>query len=102
MIGAAILLGALFFIYRRMRLRYGQLFWIWAAWYGAQRFLLDSLRVGSGDAMVGTMTWNQVSGFLIAAGAIVMLFLFDRRQRLVTPEEDQRLGARAGALSSNK
>jgi phosphatidylglycerol:prolipoprotein diacylglycerol transferase len=100
LLGAAVLLGVLFLIYRGIRLRYGQLFWIWAAWYGAQRFLLDSLRVGSGDAMVGTMTWNQVSGFLIAAGAIVMLFLFDRRQKVVSAEEDQRLGARSEALSS--
>jgi len=93
LIGAAILLGVLFLVYRRMKLHYGQLFWIWAAWYGAQRFLLDSLRVGSGDAMVGSMTWNQVSGFLTAAAAIVMLFLFDRRQKVATPDEDRRLGA---------
>jgi phosphatidylglycerol:prolipoprotein diacylglycerol transferase len=84
LIGAALLLGFLFFLYRRMKLADGQLFWIWAAWYGAQRFILDSLRVGSGDAMVGSMTWNQVSGFLIAAGAIVMLFLFDRRRAPTT------------------
>jgi hypothetical protein len=50
--------------------------------------------------MVGSMTWNQVSGFLIAAGAFVMLFLFDRRQKTVTPEEDERMGARSQPLSS--
>lgn len=100
LLGAAILLGALFFVYRRVRLRYGQLFWIWAAWYGAQRFLLDSLRVGSGDAMVGSITWNQASGFLIAAGAIAILFYFDRSQKVVTPEEDERLGATPQSLTS--
>ena len=68
LIGAAILIGVLFLIYRRFKLHYGQLFWIWAAWYGVQRFVLDSLRVGSGDAQVGSMTWNQVSGF--AAGRL--------------------------------
>lgn len=93
LIGAAILLGVLFLVYRRARLRYGQLFWIWAAWYGVQRFLLDSLRVGSGDAMVGSLTWNQVSGFGLAAGAIAMLFWFDRHQPVVSAEEDQRRGA---------
>jgi phosphatidylglycerol---prolipoprotein diacylglyceryl transferase len=97
LIGAAILIGVLFFIYRRFKLHYGQLFWIWAAWYGIQRFVLDSLRVGSGDAQVGSMTWNQVSGFALAAGAIGMLFWFDTRQSEVTPANDANLGARASA-----
>ena len=91
LVGAAVLLGFLFLVHRRWKLHYGQLFWIWAAWYGIQRFALDSLRVGSGDAMVGSMTWNQVSGFLLGAGAIAILFWFDRRQKLVTTEEDARL-----------
>ena len=97
LIGAAILIGVLFFIYRRFKLHYGQLFWIWAAWYGIQRFVLDSLRVGSGDAQVGSMTWNQVSGFALAAGAIGMLFWFDTRQSEVTPANDAKLGAGTSA-----
>ncbi|MGQ0849052.1 MAG: prolipoprotein diacylglyceryl transferase [Actinomycetota bacterium] len=95
--GAAVLLGALFLIYRRGKLRYGQLFWLWATWYGAQRFILDSLRVGNGDALVGSLTWNQVSGFLLAAGAIAALFRFDRSHDQVTPENDRKIGARLGA-----
>ena len=95
LIGAAILIGVLFLVYRRFKLHYGQLFWIWAAWYGVQRFILDSLRVGSGDAQVGSMTWNQVSGFVLAAFAIGMLFWFDTRQPVVTPENDAKLGATA-------
>jgi len=98
LIGAAVLLGVLFLAYRKVKLRYGQLFWIWAAWYGVQRFVLDSLRVGSGDAMVGSLTWNQVSGFALAASAIGMLFWFDRRQRVISPEEDRRLGAKSYEL----
>lgn len=97
LIGAGVLLGVLFLVYRNWKLHYGQLFWIWAAWYGIQRFILDSLRVGSGDAQVGSMTWNQVSGFAIAAGALVMLFRFDRTQKLVTPEDDRKIGAEAPA-----
>jgi phosphatidylglycerol:prolipoprotein diacylglycerol transferase len=93
LIGAAILMGVLFLIYRRFKLHYGQLFWIWAAWYGVQRFLLDSLRVGSGDAQVGSMTWNQVSGFVLAAFAIGMLFWFDTRQPEVTADNDRQQGA---------
>jgi phosphatidylglycerol---prolipoprotein diacylglyceryl transferase len=98
LIGAAILMGVLYAVYRRFKLHYGQLFWIWAAWYGVQRFLLDSLRVGSGDAQVGSMTWNQVSGFSLAAFAIGMLFWFDTRQPLATPENDAKLGAKARSI----
>ena len=93
LIGAAILLGVLFYTYKHFKLRYGQLFWIWAAWYGIQRFALDSLRVGSGDAMVGNLTWNQVSGFLLAAGSLYFLFRFDRTHTLATPDNDLKLGA---------
>jgi phosphatidylglycerol:prolipoprotein diacylglycerol transferase len=93
LLGASLLLGALFLIQRRLRLRYGQLFWIWAGWYGAQRFLLDSLRLGNGDAQVGSLTWNQVSGFALAAGAIGMLFWLDRRQQEVSGDNDRKLGA---------
>jgi len=50
--------------------------------------------------MVGSMTWNQVSGFLIAAGAIVALFYFDRTQKVATPEEDRRIGAGPQPLTS--
>ncbi|MGH9891477.1 MAG: prolipoprotein diacylglyceryl transferase [bacterium] len=91
LLGAAILLGVLFLVYRSWKLRYGQLFWIWAAWYGIQRFVLDDLRVGSGDAQVGSMTWNQLSGFLLGAAAIAILFWFDKRQKPVSPEEDRKL-----------
>ncbi|HEX5671148.1 MAG TPA: prolipoprotein diacylglyceryl transferase family protein [Acidimicrobiia bacterium] len=93
LIGAAVLIGVLFYAYRHFKLHYGQLFWIWAAWYGVQRFVLDSLRVGSGDAMVGNLTWNQVSGFVLAAGSLYFLFRFDRTHTLVTPETDRKLGA---------
>jgi prolipoprotein diacylglyceryltransferase len=93
-------MGVLFLIYRRFKLHYGQLFWIWAAWYGVQRFLLDSLRVGSGDAQVGSMTWNQVSGFLLAAFAIGMLFWFDTHQPEVTLDNDRKQGATSPILGS--
>jgi hypothetical protein len=39
------------------------------------------------------MTWNQVSGFLLAAFAIGMLFWFDTRQPAVTPDNDRKQGA---------
>jgi phosphatidylglycerol:prolipoprotein diacylglycerol transferase len=93
LIGAALLTGVLFLVYRRFRLHYGQLFWIWGVWYGVQRFVLDSLRVGSGDAQVGSLTWNQMSGFFLAAGALYLFFRFERTQPRADPENDRRLGA---------
>jgi prolipoprotein diacylglyceryltransferase len=91
MIGAAILLWFLFFAYRRWRLHYGQLFFIWVAWYGFQRFLLDGLRFGMGDAVVGDFTWNQLSGFAAGIGGVVMIWWLDRSQKFATPENDRQL-----------
>ena len=89
-VGAAVLLGVLYFVYRRFRLHYGQLFSIWVAWYGLQRFLLDGLRFGMGDAVVGPFTWNQLSGLAAGIGGIVMLVWFSRSQSEATPENDAR------------
>ncbi|MGH8870709.1 MAG: prolipoprotein diacylglyceryl transferase [Acidimicrobiia bacterium] len=91
MIGAAVLLGLLFLLYRRIELRYGQLFFAWVTWYGLQRFLLDSLRFGSGDATIGALTWNQLSGLLAGIGGLIALWWLGRSQRIVSPEADEAL-----------
>jgi phosphatidylglycerol---prolipoprotein diacylglyceryl transferase len=101
MIGAAILLGVLYFVYRRFRLHYGQLFFLWAAWYGFQRFLLDSLRYGEGDATVGPFTWNQVSGLAAAAAAVVMLLWMARSQPVVSAENDEPFVVATAALADS-
>ncbi len=93
MIGAGILLGVLYFVYRRFDLRYGQLLFIWAAWYGFQRFVLDFMRIGMGDAELGPFTWNQVSGLAGGIAALVAVWYMGRRQPLVSPEEDEKRGA---------
>lgn len=74
LIGAAVLLGLLVLVGRSFRLAPGSLFFAWMAWYGIQRFLLDSLRFGNGDATVGPLTWNQVSG--LAAGVVGTLLMW--------------------------
>ncbi|MGA7227987.1 MAG: prolipoprotein diacylglyceryl transferase family protein [Acidimicrobiia bacterium] len=89
MIGAAILLGVLFLVYRRARLHYGQLFFLWVGWYGLQRFFLDSLRYGSGDATLGPFTWNQVSGLAAGVAGVILLIWAGRTQPEATPESDQ-------------
>lgn len=93
MLGAAVLLGALYFVYRRFQLHYGQLFFFWVAWYGFQRFLLDFLRFGMGDAEIGPLTWNQVSGLAAGIGGVLLFWYMSRRQPEVSPEEDIARGA---------
>ncbi len=93
LIGAALLLGFLSFVYRRYRMHYGQLFFVWVIWYGAQRFLLDFLRRGMGDAEIGAFTWNQVSGLAAAIGGAVLFWYMGRSQPEVSAEEDERRGA---------
>lgn len=93
MIGAGIFLGVLWLVYRRAPLRYGQLFSIWVVWYGLQRFLLDSLRFGMGDATIGGFTWNQVSALGGAVLGAALFWWFHRRQPSVSAEGDASMGA---------
>lgn len=93
LLGAALLLGLLYLAYRRFRLRYGQLFFLWVAWYGFQRFLLDFLRFGMGDAEIGSLTWNQVSGLAAGIGGSLLFWYLGRQQPMVDEEEDARRGA---------
>ncbi len=90
LLGAAVLLGVLFVLYRR-RLHYGQLFSVWVLWYGFQRFLLDFLRFGNGDATLGPLTWNQVSGIGGGLLGIALFVWFGRRSTVVSADEDRAL-----------
>lgn len=93
LLGAVVLMGFLYFVVRNAKLRYGQLFSVWVLWYGLQRFVLDALRVDSGDRTIGRFTWNQISG--LAAGVIIGLglFLWFRKNPVVSAEEDRRLAS---------
>ena len=91
MIGAAFLLGLLYLLYDRIELRYGQLFFAWVTWYGFQRFLLDSMRYGSGDATVGALTWNQLVGLLAGIGGLAAIWWLGKNQRIVSEEADRAL-----------
>lgn len=93
MIGAGLLLVFLYLAYRRFRLHYGQLFALWVIWYGMQRFVLDSLRQGMGDAQIGSLTWNQLSGLAAGVGGIALFTYLDKSQPRITPERDQARGA---------
>ncbi len=94
LIGAAILLGVLYLVYRRYQLHYGQLFFFWVAWYGFQRFILDALRFGTNtDAEILSFTWNQVSGLGAGVGGLILFWWMGRAQPAITPEDDEGLGA---------
>lgn len=71
--GAAVLLGVLYLVSRLVPLHPGQLFYGWVAWYGLQRFVLDALRFGNGDATIGGLTWNQVSGLTAGICGLVLI-----------------------------
>ncbi|MFP3913931.1 MAG: prolipoprotein diacylglyceryl transferase family protein, partial [Actinomycetota bacterium] len=81
MLGAAVLLGVLYLLTRRVELAPGRLFFFWVAWYGLQRFVLDSLRFGLGDATLGPFTWNQVSGLAAGAGGLALMWWIGRRRQ---------------------
>lgn len=98
MAGAVALLGALWWVYNRSgwRLRYGQLFFGWVAWYGVQRFLIDFARLAldvGGDATLGPLTWNQWSALLAAVLAAAIFWQIGRKGEPVTPEGDRERGA---------
>jgi len=103
MIGAAVLLGVLFWLAGRWRARhYGQLFGVWAAWYGLQRFLVDFTRLTAAqegdrrviaDAVMGPFTGSQWGALLVAVLGIGLIAWAWRRLPPVTAENDAAFGA---------
>ncbi len=90
LLGAIILMAVLYQFVKR-RLHYGQMLALWIAWYGMQRFVLDFLRIGNGDAEIGSITWNQASGLVASLGGIGLMFWFRSRQPVVESDQDARL-----------
>ena len=97
MLGAAVLLAVLVWIYRSAgtRLRYGQLFAVWAVWYGLQRFLIDFTRLAletGADRTLGPLTWSQWSALAAGVGGLALLVLISKRNPVATPENDVLIG----------
>lgn len=106
MLGAAVLLGVLVWLYRsaRVRLRYGQLFAIWAVWYGLQRFLIDFTRLAleeGGDRTLGPLTWSQWSALAAGIGGLALLAWVSKRNLPATPENDIALGMAHAPMASD-
>lgn len=99
MLGAAVLLGLLYLVARRWsRIRYGVLFFMWMAWYGIQRFLIDFTRntdLPGADATLGPLTWSQWSGLTVGAlaAAVVVWIVRSEVTPVVSRSEDTARGA---------
>ncbi len=101
MIGAALLFGFLYWLANRspMVLRYGQLFAVWLAWYGFQRFLIDFTRLAldvNGDRTLGALTWSQWSGLATGIAGLIGLLWLAKRSPVVSTENDKRYRAETG------
>jgi phosphatidylglycerol---prolipoprotein diacylglyceryl transferase len=79
LIGAGLLLVVLLAVSSRVTLRPGQLFALWMAWYGLQRFALDSLRIA--DASLGPFTWNQITGLAAGVAGLWLMWWLGGRPR---------------------
>lgn len=93
LLGAAIFFFVLLQIEKRLTLRYGQLFSIWIVWYGLQRFILDFMRFGNGDATIGSITWNQLSGLGASILGLGLFWWYGKTQEISSPEHDQQMAA---------
>jgi len=99
LLGAAVLLGLLYLVARRWtHIRYGVLIFMWSAWYGMQRFVIDFVRntdLPGADATLGPFTWNQWTGLLVSVASIVILgwIVLMRKTPVVSSQQDAALGA---------
>jgi prolipoprotein diacylglyceryltransferase len=91
MVGAGLLLAVLLVVSSRITLRPGQLFALWMAWYGLQRFALDSLRIA--DATLGPFTWNQLTGLTAGAAGLWLMWWLGGRRRAPDPDASQTASA---------
>jgi len=111
LLGALALLGVLLLLRRRWTTaHYGQLFAVWAIWYGLQRFLIDFARLGAArdgltlpngevvegviaDGVMGPLTGSQWGALLVAVIGVGLFMWFRARTPLVSVEQDFAYGA---------
>ena len=116
MIGAAVLLAFLLYLRKNWSgKRYGQMFAVWAMWYGFQRFLIDFTRLEAArdgvtlpdgtvvetisDSVMGPLTGSQWGALAIAVAATVLFIWLRRNGEIVSAEGDIARGAFAGTDS---
>jgi len=99
LIGAVLFVAALVTLRRRwVSVRYGQMFALWAVWYGLQRFVVDFARLGAArdglisDSVVGPLTSSQWGAAALAVVGLVLLS-GSRHQPVVSRKGDLERGA---------
>lgn len=111
LLAAAVLLGVIYVLRAGwMQRKYGQLFSVWAIWYGLQRFVIDFARLDAAegksgavaDQVMGPFTGSQWGALGIAVLGLA-LFRWFGRGKTVSAEHDLEFGAEplepAGATS---
>lgn len=104
MLGAAVLLGALIWLARAWtQSHYGQLFGVWALWYGLQRFFIDFTRLDAAeetgrsviaDSVIGPFTGSQWGALITAALGAGLIWWAWAKMPVVSAETDLTLGAK--------
>jgi phosphatidylglycerol:prolipoprotein diacylglycerol transferase len=99
LIGAVVFVAVLVWLRRRWSaVRYGQMFGLWALWYGMQRFLVDFARLGAArdglvaDSVIGPLTASQWGAAVLAAIGVGILVV-TRGQPAISPAADLVRGA---------
>ncbi len=95
LLGAAVLLGLLLYLRKNWSGKhYGQLFWIWAAWYGFQRFFIDFARLGAAedgtvaDSVMGPFTGSQWGALALGLAGLALIAWSGRTQPVVSASQD--------------
>jgi len=99
LIGALVFVTVLLVLRKRwLTVRYGQMFGIWAVWYGVQRFVIDFARLGAArdglvaDSVVGPLTSSQWGAAALAVIGIAILVI-SRDEPIVGSVGDRDRGA---------
>jgi phosphatidylglycerol:prolipoprotein diacylglycerol transferase len=112
MLAAAVLLAALIWLARVWQRRhYGQLFAVWAVWYGLQRFFIDFARLEAAeegsrqviaDAVMGPFTGSQWGALIVAALGMALFAWMRWKMPIVNQRTDIDLGAAPVVRTRNR
>ncbi len=104
LLGLALLFGVAWWLFHNWKTaRYGQIFALFVAWYGFQRFLIDFARLDAAksgtvaDSVMGPFTGSQWGALAAGIFGLALFWWFGRRSKVVTPENDAEYVAQMAA-----